>query len=237
MRFIELANRLKVTEAQLAVAIRHDRSSALHSKLLRNAAKLTEELERHDPESRAELREMISFFVRRSAQAKSDQAAEHDQQVALRLTNRMLDDALPETPVRTADDTPIPGSLRRGVADPQTLSRLLAHAPTRLVAIGLDKKYLATTRANADFNNTSRVRMVDLHLEQVIGQTRYRERAGPALDRCFESGAHAYVYPLRLPIRGPRMIRCEMTPIRDTGGRLYCGLMEMIDVTDRLAAA
>ncbi|SEN88629.1 hypothetical protein [Palleronia pelagia] len=237
MTFTEIAHALKLAEAQLSAALRDSTSARTHARLLRRVAELTDAAERHEPESTAELRDMVAFFVRRSSRQYQDVSDSRDLDIALRLSNRLSALDLPQRAGPAAQGRRRPAKLDSSVADPDELAAFLAASTDRMVAIGPSKRYLAVSPANAQFHGSTPARMLDLHITEIIGLSRYETRAAHALRRSFAGEPQVYVYPLPVPGNGPRLIRCEMDPIRDRMDQAYCTLMRMTDITDDAAAA
>ena len=121
------------------------------------------------------------------------------------------------------------------MAEPDELSRFVTGSDDRLVAISQQERYLAVSPANARFNLSSPGQMVDLHITEIIGTSRYENRAAPALRKVFSGTRQSYVYPFESGGGKARLIHCEMDPIRDRSDQIYCALIRMTDVTETVS--
>ncbi|MBJ3762593.1 hypothetical protein ILP92_07535 [Maribius pontilimi] len=222
---------MKLVEAQLVASLREQASTRVHVSLVREASKLNDQLENYVAQSKDELCEMVAFFVNRSARAPNSETGRRDLERALDLSNGIARDANLQPSVPRLGRGASFADVARGIADPLELSQHIAASTERLVAVSVTDRYLGVSDANAVFNHTTPARMIDLHIEQVIGKRRYIDRAGPALEACLRHGSTAYVYPFTVETQGQRFIRCEMHPIRDRTDRPYCTLMRLTDVT------
>lgn len=229
--FAKLASDLRLVEAQLTAALRDQDSTRIHAALTRKVAELGDALEAHLPTSETERREMIAFFAGRAIRGPLSLFSDRDLDIALRLSNSSiapLHRRRVSRKRRSADRTI---SLESGFAEPQELSDHIARSSERLVAIGLSHRYLAVSGPHAASNHTQPARMIDLHLQQVIGKRPYLDRAAPALKRSFAADPAVYIYPRTCKEGERRFIRCEVHPVRDRAEQLYCSVMRLTDVT------
>ena len=216
---------MMLVEAQLRVLMRVSGSARDRAELLKSAANLMARIERHCPESVTEMHEMIAFFTRRATQFGNHDTAQRDMQIALGLMDRYKTEWLPDKAVRRNSHIPSSGGGR--------LASYVSQSSERLVAIAPDYRYLATSEANAAFNNTTQVGLLGRHLHDVVGPARFYQRAKTRLDACFSGHPQEYHYALNVKDIGERIIRCQMKPLGGgpPEGR-YCSLMYMQDVTD-----
>ena len=230
MKIVRMIADLMLIESQLRVAMRINTTSEARVSLLRISAELMDRIERHHPESVAELHEMIAFFTRRATILGSPDNEGRDMELAVQLMDKYKSDWLPDQSQPVDDDT-----LAYQMDDPRDdrLATYVSRSQERLVAIAPDYRYLATSRSNAEFNGTTQVGLLGQHLLDVVGPARFYERGKPKLDACFGGEIQEYHYALNVPDKGDRIIRCQMKPVGGGPSEVrYCSLMYMRDVTD-----
>ncbi|RVT82678.1 hypothetical protein DXV76_15675 [Rhodobacteraceae bacterium CCMM004] len=224
MRFVTLIAELKLAEARLRTAMTYHGSTRFHAKLLRRCATLMDAVENHTPDSADELNEQIAFFLRRASDYNGGAIADRSMEIVVRLMNAFPNGA-------PQDGRSLALEALEDVCGEDGISAYITGSLERLVAIDTGFRYLAVSQPNAQFNRNTQAGMVSMHLEQVIGRERYVSRARRRLELCFNGQAQEYYYPVAVADRDRRVIRCQMKPVYDNLGQLYCGLMYMHDVT------
>lgn len=235
MKFSEIVQGMKLTEARLATLIRAEESGRQNAELLRDTARLMDLAENFDPASMDELGDMVAFFIRRSSRNLGGTDKNRDLKIAVDLANRLGVSRLPGLSVATPAGGAQPNLVSSGLADPEELRDFVTNSRDRHVVVDRSGRYLAVSQANAKFHFSSPVSMLGLHIRDVIGHSRYHDRAAPELRRSFNGQRREYVYGLKDVWTGNRIIKCEMVPIRDRQDQQYCTLLQMTDITDGLS--
>jgi len=225
MHIAQMIAELKFLDAKLHRSLTSGQSTSHCADLLRHSATLLSAIERHAPDSESELEQQVCFFRSRSAKGLTPEFRKRDCEIATELLNKYKDhfDFHAASKIMTA---------RPGGTIDDRLASYVSQSVERLAAIDRRYIYLASSRPNAAFNGTHQVGMVDRHLAEVVGRARFESRASHRINKCFEGTVQEYYYSLTSKTEGERIIRCQMKPVHDEIGQLFCGLMYMTDVTD-----
>lgn len=219
-----LISEFDACERALARSVRDASESRTSAALLKRSADLLDRIERHVPQTPAERRDKAFFFLRRGMSGAGITAHGRDIDIALALS------ALPSD-VADAPDPSDPGQAAGAApGSGEGLINYVSASPERVSLIDSDYRYVATSAANARYHGTRPVRMIGLHLSDVIGQDRFERRARPRMDACLAGEAQEY-YHRSGTDANPRIQRCQMKPV-DMPGLGPMALVYMRDVTE-----
>ncbi|QFU09595.1 hypothetical protein PARPLA_00846 [Rhodobacteraceae bacterium THAF1] len=229
-RFTELCAAFRLTDAQLRVAIQTDETTRSHAQLLRRNAALLDRIECFVPASVQELDEMIDFFARRRVDAlhtfgpgldrMSETLARYDRaSLPNVLAGAMRFSRLPD---------PLPPTI-----ESEDLARMVMRAPTRVAAIGPDKRYLAVSAAAAEAYRTTPSRMAGRHLLEVIGCGHYQGRERQKIELSFMGRPQDYVIQSESENGASLDTRVRMQVVEDRAGRPYATLRISDPIADK----
>ncbi|KAF0677206.1 PAS fold PAC domain containing protein [Profundibacterium mesophilum KAUST100406-0324] len=232
MRIGQLIADLTFTQARLRASFAEEGSARIQAELVREAARVMDAIERYVPDTEAELREQVQFFMIRASRAKRSVTRERDTEIALRLLHRHSPQFRTLAPRQEVAHPRSPAPRNAAPSSDQRMSSYVFHSPERVCAVDRDYRYLATSATNASFNRRSQVGMIGMHVVEIIGLSRFNDRAREMFDRCLGGKVHEYYYDLQHEDGTTRIIRCQMKPVHDEIGTIYCALAYMTDVTE-----
>lgn len=233
MRLCRLIADFNLIEARLRQSLSRDVSVGTRVSLTRRAASLFDIIERHDPENPEDLRTKIEFFLRRAQRARS----RHDLTIALDLIAR-FDKANPGSGPCVSRSTMPNEVLDRLVSRAVGAADIISHIrPLVQRASLLDREFrhLCTSRGNLEFHAAPAQKFDGLHMAELIGTRRYRDRAQIHMQGTMSGLPRAYYYALDVPTLGTRVMQCAMRPWAVPNGEVSGLLMWVNDVTDRLS--
>jgi PAS domain-containing protein len=106
---------------------------------------------------------------------------------------------------------------------------VLDSLPDRVAVLTRDYRYVYSNAANNAYLNAKPIDLIGRHIEDVIGHSRFEQRAKAKLDACFSGEVIDYVYHSYSKTDSGRMIRCRMSPLRGAGGKIIGALLTLQD--------
>ncbi len=220
--FSKLASDYRFSESLLREALLKGRPPAECARLLRECADALDRLETHAPTSPEEARDQVFFFLNRGIEGNTVHAGGREIDIALTLA------------ARNFSDMPVQANAAEKAPDRSgnlAMTDYVAGSVERVSLIDTAFRYVATSRANADFYGTRPVRIVGSHVAQMIGSTRFETRAKAHLGACFDGVPQSYVHRV-----DDRIMSCQMKPVRRESGEIDGALVYMLDVTQEFPA-
>jgi len=108
-------------------------------------------------------------------------------------------------------------------------SAILETLPDRVAVLTRDYRYLYSNPANCTYLGRKPIDMIGRHVAEFIGPDRFAETKAN-FDACFAGERREYNYQ-RASAEGMKLIRCRMSPLRDSGGRVIGALVMMENVS------
>ncbi|WP_413709691.1 PAS domain-containing protein [Rhizobium sp. Rhizsp82] len=108
-------------------------------------------------------------------------------------------------------------------------SAILETLPDRVAVLTRDYRYLYSNPANCTYLGRKPIDMIGRHVAEFIGPERFAETKAN-FDACFAGERREYNYQ-RASAEGMKLIRCRMSPLRDSGGRVIGALVMMENVS------
>jgi len=224
MSFATLVSEFQILEKKLRKSLAEGAAADDSAWLLRKCADAVERIETHRPATPEEASDQVFFFLNRGIGSGTVRVANRDIDIALTLATRNFSD-MPQPPDSAAalDRRP----------EGATMVDYVAGSAERVSFIDTDFRYVATSQANAEFYGTRPVRIVGLHVAEIIGWDRFERRARERLESAFSGTPQRYLY--RLDCGGAnRVMSCQMKPVRRETGEIDGALVYMRDVTREL---
>ncbi|MGB0658740.1 MAG: PAS domain-containing protein [Mangrovicoccus sp.] len=111
-----------------------------------------------------------------------------------------------------------------------SMADYVTFADVRVSLIDTSYCYVAISEANAKFYDLQPVRVMGRHVRDIVGEELFQTRAKPRLDACFAGAPQSFHHPQE--VDGiPKIIRCDMHPVRTSEGILPVALVYKTDVT------
>jgi len=107
-------------------------------------------------------------------------------------------------------------------------SAILETLPDRVAVLTRDYRYLYSNPANCAYLGRKPIDMIGRHVAEFIGPERFAATK-ENFDACFAGERREYNYQ-RASAEGMKLIRCRMSPLRDTSGRVIGALVMMENV-------
>ncbi len=211
-------------ERRLRASLEKGLPATVCAEALRRCADAMDRIETHSPQTPDEARDQVFFFLRRGMERST-----------VRIANREIDIAL-TLAARTYADAPAPSHARAGLRpEPHIVSvaEYVAASVERASFIDTDFRYVATSRANADFYGSRPLRFAGAHVGEFIGRQRFEQRAKRNLEDCFRGTATSYFHSVDIG-DARRIMSCQMKPVRRETGEIDGAIVYMRDVTSEL---
>ncbi len=200
-------------ERALSRSMNEDGSTRDRARFLRRCADLLEKIEQYAPKDARETKDKIYFFLNRAITRPGLTVDGRDINIALTLCEGAT---YPQTdaPDRTGTVPAAPPAPNlRGYALSSGIINYVRRAPERVSLIDADYRYIATSSANAAYYNTQPVRMIGMHVADVIGEDRFLARAKKPIDACVRGEPQEYYHTVDKGPEPDRLIRYQMKPV------------------------
>lgn len=214
---LALESRLKV--ARFGVCSGGDEGA-----LLDRIERLRDVIRSHVPASVEEEHAQVMYFVNRTRRDGIGPGEKSgDIGIALDLLRRA-----PSAPAQAL-------SLPRHDAFGGSLADFVTFASGRMALIDTEFRYLATSQGNAEFYGHTPGEIMGLHVADLIGASRFEQRARRQFERCFSGQVIEYHHAL--DVEGDaRIMRCQMYPANSSEPSRIGAVVTMTDVTDSVDA-
>jgi hypothetical protein len=222
MTFSRLASEYRLLELRLRRSLAGGAPSRQSADLLRRCADALDRLETYRPATLQEARDQVFFFLRRGMETNTVGIDNRNVDIALTLSAR----SFPDLPLRAAA-APEP--------DPATTTMIdyVTGSAERVSFIDTEFRYVATSGPNADFYQTRPIRVLGLHVADIIGSARFETRARSRFGACFAGDPQSYLHSVMADGRR-HVMSCQMKPVRSETGEIDGALVYMRDVTAEL---
>ena len=207
-----------LAESELRMSIEIDRASGRRANALRRAADRLDAIERHEPRSTAEARDKVFFFMVRAIKRPGVSVDGRDINLVLTLIGN------PDCCHSSAYAAPEPETeeaaraAQSGPDEGSSLIRFVTTSRERVSLFDEDVRYIATSEVNAAFYGTRPVRLLGLHLADVIGDAMYRDLAAARFEAASRGEPQEYYYDIEVGGTTYRC-RCGIKPVDLNDGR------------------
>ena len=220
-----LISEYALAEAALRKSLEDQTAPRKRVNLLRLAADRLQVIEDYEPTSRQEARDKVYFFMMRAVTRPGISVDGRDINLVLTLTGH------PDLGYRTvfSDDARDSREPAPSEGMGRDLIRFVTAARERVSLFDEDLHYIATSRPNAAIYGTRPVRMIGLHISDMIGYDEFARSAQRHFDAARLGEPQEYYYD-RPSEKGTRRWRCGIKPI-DIAGKRKVFLVFHRDVT------
>lgn len=108
---------------------------------------------------------------------------------------------------------------------------LVAASNDRISIIDVNYRYVNTSQKNGQFYDSIPNSVVGRHVSDLIGQSRFENRAQKFLDRCFDGKRQQYFHTLEIG-KDTRIMSCHMMPLSQKEGTPFGAMVAMNDITE-----